>query len=140
MDPTRSGGRMARMALLLAGYGVGALGLSACVVAAAGAGAAAGIHVTSQGAEAEVNAGIERTATAVRETFRELGIRQTGESSEQSGAEREFTGEVDDLDVTVRLQTKEGGTQIEVSARRSLASWDKEYARRVVGRIVQRSG
>ncbi|MDH3292027.1 MAG: hypothetical protein OEO20_16555 [Gemmatimonadota bacterium] len=140
MDPKRSGSRVARVAVLAAGCGVGALVLQACVVAAAGAGAAAGIHITSQGAEAQVSAGIERTATAVRETFRELGIRQTGESSEQSGAEREFKGEVDDLDVTVKLQTKEGGTQVEVSARRSLASWDKEYARRVVGRIVQRSG
>ncbi|NIS64113.1 MAG: hypothetical protein GTO05_02990 [Gemmatimonadales bacterium] len=140
MHPNRSGSGMVRVALLVAGCGLGALGVHGCVVAAAGAGAAAGIHVTSQGAEAQVSAGIERTATAVRETFRELGIRQTGESSEQSGAEREFKGEVDDLDVTVKLRTKEGGTQVEVSARRSLASWDKEYARRVVGRIVQRSG
>ncbi len=140
MDPKRSCSRMARVALLAAGCGVGAVALQACVVAAAGAGAVAGIHVTSQGAEAQVSAGIERTATAVRETFRELGIRQTGESTEQSGAEREFKGEVDDLDVTVKLQSKQGGTQVEVSARRSVASWDKEYARRVVGRIVQRSG
>jgi hypothetical protein len=140
MHPNRSVSGIARVALVVAGCGLLALVLHACVVAAAGAGAAAGIHLTSQGAEAQVSAGIGRTATAVRETFRELGIQQTGESSEQSGAEREFKGEVDDLDVTVKLRTREGGTQVEVSARRSLASWDKEYARSVVGRIVQRSG
>ncbi len=123
-----------------AGLGLAAVTVAGCVVAAAGAGAAAGIHVTSQGAEALVDAGIAHTATAVTETFSELGIRQTGESTRQSGAEREFTGEVDDLDVTVKLQERESGTQVEVSARRSVASWDKDYARRVLGRIVQRSG
>jgi hypothetical protein len=40
----------------------------------------------------------------------------------------------------VKLQSTEGGTQVEVSARRSVTSWDKDYARRVLGLIVQRSG
>jgi hypothetical protein len=131
---------MSHVLLHVAGLGFAVASVGGCVVAAAGAGAAAGIHVTSQGAEALVDAGIANTATAVRETFRELGIRQTGESTEQSGAEREFKGEVDDLDVTVKLQSTEGGTEVEVSARRSVASWDKDYARRVLGSIVQRSG
>jgi len=131
---------MSRVLLYVAGLGFAAASVEGCIVAAAGAGAAAGIHVTSQGAEALVEAGIANTATAVRETFHELGIRQTGESTEQSGAEREFKGEVDELDVTVKLQSRDGGTQVEVSARRSVASWDKDYARRVLGRIVQRSG
>jgi hypothetical protein len=129
-----------RPLLYIAGLGFAAALVAGCVVAAAGAGAAAGIHVTSQGAEALVEAGIANTATAVVETFSELGIRQTGESTEESGAEREFKGEVNDLDVTVKLRSVDGGTQVEVSARRNVASWDKDYARRVLGRIVQRSG
>jgi len=136
----RSGAGLARVPLYVASLGFAAASFQGCVVAAAGAGAAAGIHITSQGAEALVDAEIASTATAVRATFRELGIRQTGESTEESGAEHEFKGEVDDLDVTVKLQSKEGGTQVEVSARRSVSSWDKDYARRVLGRIVQRSG
>jgi hypothetical protein len=136
----RTGTWPARVLLYVVSLGFVAASFDGCVVAAAGAGAAAGIHVTSQGAEALVDAEIASTVTAVRETFRELGIRQTGESTEKSGAEREFKGEVDDLDVTVKLQSTEGGTQVEVSARRSVTSWDKDYARRVLGLIVQRSG
>jgi hypothetical protein len=140
MHRNRSGTGISRALLSVVGLGLAAAGVGGCVVAAAGAGAAAGIHLTSQGAEALVEAGIARTATAVTETFTELGIRQTGESTQESGAEREFKGEVEDLDVTVKLQSHEGGTQVEVSARRNLASWDKDYARRVLGLIVQRSG
>jgi hypothetical protein len=140
MHRNRSGMEISRALLFVVGLGLAAAGVGGCVVAAAGAGAAAGIHLTSQGAEALVEAGIARTATAVTETFTELGIRQTGESTQESGAEREFKGEVEDLDVTVKLQSHEGGTQVEVSARRNLASWDKDYARRVLGLIVQRSG
>jgi hypothetical protein len=120
--------------------GLGVLSAGGCVVAAAGAGAAAGIHITSQGAEAHAAAGIVPTASAVQQTFREMGIRQTAESTEKSGAQREFKGEVDDLDITVKLETHERGTRIDVSARRSLASWDTGYAERVLGRILQLAG
>jgi len=121
-------------------FSVGILAMGGCVVAAAGAGAAAGIHITSQGAEAHAAAGIARTASAVQQTFREMGIRQTGESTEESGAKREFKGEVENLDITVRLETREGGTEVDVSARRSVASWDHDYAERVLGRILQLVG
>lgn len=115
-------------------------GAQACIVAAAGAGAAAGIHVTSRGVEASLEPRIDRVAEAVQATFRDLGIRQTAESSKESGAEREFKGAVEDLDVTVTLKSREGRTDVEVSARRNLASWDKDYARQVLGRIIERAG
>ncbi|MDH3497496.1 MAG: hypothetical protein OER21_12100 [Gemmatimonadota bacterium] len=115
-------------------------GAQACIVAAAGDGAAAGIHVTSRGVEASLEPGVDHVTRAVQATFRDLGIRQTAESSKQSGAEREFKGEVDDLEVTVTLRSREGRTDVEVVARRSVASWDKDYAREVLGRIIQRTG
>ena len=129
-----------RVAFGVLAFSVGILAMGGCVVAAAGAGAAAGIHVTSQGAEAQASASIARAASAVDRTFREMDIRQTGQSTEDSGAKREFKGEVEDLDITVKLETRDGGTQIDVSARRSLASWDTDYAERVLGRILQLVG
>lgn len=60
----------------------------------------------------------------------------TGEASEDSGREREFKGSVDELEITVSLETRDHGTHIEASARRSFASWDREYAERLVARIV----
>ncbi len=127
------------VATVVAG-GLALIAVQACIVAAAGAGAAAGIHVTSRGVEASLEPNLNRVATAVQATFRDLGIRQTGESSTQSGAEREFKGEVEDLEVTVTLRAREGRTDVEVVARRSVASWDKDYAREVLGRIIQRTG
>ena len=99
-------------------------------------GALAGIHVTSQGAEADVQSNIQGTEGRVRVAFRQMGIEMTGEDSENSGREREFKGSVNELEITVSLETRDHGTHIDASAQRSLASWDQEYAERLVARIV----
>ncbi len=124
--------RRIKTAILLLFVGVTAAG---CLVAAAGAGALGGIHLTSQGAETDVQSSIQGTAGRVRAAFRRMGIELTGQSSEDSGAKREFKGSAEDLDVTVSLEVREHGTHIEVWVRRSLISWDKEYARRLVAEI-----
>ena len=118
------------MAILAAGLTVG------CVVAAAGAGAAAGIHLTSQGAEADVQSNIQGATGRVRAAFRRMGIELTGESMEDSGSKRELKGSVEELDITVSLEAREHGTHLEVSARRNFASWDQEYAERLLAEIV----
>ena len=120
----------ASLVLLTAGLASG------CVVAAAGAGAAAGIHLTSQGAEAEVQSNIQGTTGRVRAAFRRMGIELTGESMEDSGSKRELKGSADELDVTVSLEVRDHGTHLEVSARRNLAQWDQEYAERLLAEIV----
>ena len=124
--------RRIKTSILLLFVGVTTAG---CLVAAAGAGAVGGIHLTSQGAEADVQSNIQGAAGRVRAAFRRMGIELTGQSSEDSGAKREFKGSAEDLDVTVSLEVREHGTHIEVSARRSLISWDKEYARRLIAEI-----
>ena len=114
----------------------GAYFTTGCVAAALGGGALAGIHVTSQGAEADVESSIQGTEGRVRTAFRQMGIEMTGEASKDSGREREFKGSVNELEITVSLETRDHGTHIDASARRSLASWDQEYAERLVARIV----
>ena len=125
-------GRKTKIVLAMAG----ACLTSGCLVAAVGGGALAGIHVTSQGAEADVESNIQGTEGRVRAAFRQMGIEMTGEAFEDSGREREFKGSVDELEITVSLETRDHGTHIEASARRSFASWDREYAERLVARIV----
>ena len=93
--------------------------------------------MTSQGAEADVQSNIQGTEGArVRVAFRQMGIEMTGEASKNSGREREFKGSVNELEITVSLETRDHGTHIDASARRSLASWDQEYAEQLVARIV----
>ena len=122
------------LALLVVGLSAGLT--SGCIVAAAGAGAAAGIHVTSQGAEAELQSNINGTRGRVRAAFRRMGIELTDESMQDSGDKRTLKGSVDELDITVSLETRERGTHLEVTARRNLAQWDQEYAERLLSEIV----
>lgn len=123
-----------------AGWALLLVGLAtapACVVAAAGAGAGAGVYLTSRGAESQVDNSIDRVAARTQAVFREMKIEETGSSTEHGGAEREFHGKKDDLEVTVKLERKgPGSTNVEVSARKNIAEWDKDFAKRVLAKIA----
>jgi hypothetical protein len=114
--------------------------LPACFLAAAGAGAGGAVYITSRGAESLVNASIPDVAEAVEDAFTELGIEQTKTTVERGGDEREIRGEKGDLEVTVKFEREgPGTTQVEVTARENLAEWNKDYAKRVLELIVERS-
>src|SRR5256885_15344311 len=72
----------------------GALLLTGCVVAAAGAGAGGGIYFTQRGVESVVPVPVERAATAAGQAFEQLKIRQTKSQGEQGddGERREIEG------------------------------------------------
>jgi hypothetical protein len=117
------------------------LGTVAVLGCAAGAGAAKGtgatVQVTDRGAASLVNAPLDRTAQWTRAAFADLNIRM--KEVEQKTNERRFNGVTGDLDVTAELnRAQSGGTRIEVRVRRSAATWDKEFAQRVLARIVRR--
>lgn len=120
---------------------VGAVGfLPACFLAAAGAGAGGAIYLTSRGAESLVEASVDDVEDGVGEAFRRLGVRETGATTEKGGDEREIRGKKDDLDVTVEFERESPGTtKVEVSARENVAEWDKDFAKRLLEIIVERS-
>ncbi|MFN2432067.1 MAG: DUF3568 family protein [Gemmatimonadota bacterium] len=125
--------------LTLAALLVAAL-LPGCFLAAAGAGAGGAIYVTSRGAESLVDASVNDVADAIEQTFAAEGIEVTKTETERGGDEREIQGQKGDLDVTVRFEREAPGTtKVEVTARENLAEWDKDYAKRVLQRIVERS-
>ena len=109
-----------------------------CVAAAAGA--AGAVYATTRGVESLVNGSIDEVATRSQAVMREMGITLEGSSTDDGGARREFRGKQGDLDVTVQLRQQDTATtKVEVYARKNLAEWDKDYARQVLERIVQRS-
>jgi Protein of unknown function (DUF3568) len=109
-------------------------------VAAAAAGAAGAVYATSRGVESLVNGSIDNVAARTQAVMREMGITQEGSSTDKGGAKREFKGKQGDLDVTVQLEQQDSATtKVEVSARKNLAEWDKDYARKVLERIVKQS-
>ena len=109
----------------------------ACVAAAA-AGAAGAIYATTRGVESLVSVPVDQVATRVPPVMDKLGIVQTGKSTEDTGAKREFKGTHGDLDVSIQLERQDSAmTKVEVSARKNVAEWDKDFARTVLEEILQ---
>jgi hypothetical protein len=110
-----------------------------CLAAtAAAAGAGTGIYLTTRGAESVVNGSAEDVEKRARAVFAAEGIPVTGSQLESSGARREIKGTKGDLEVSVAMhQQGAQTTKTEVSARKNVAVWDKEYAQRLLGMIVK---
>lgn len=113
--------------------------LTGCVAAAA-AGAGSAIYLTSRGAESIVDANMSQVASAVRATFESEGIPINETESNEGGEEREIQGTKGDVDVLVRFERQDANTtKVEVAARKNVAVWDKDYAKRILEQIVRRS-
>jgi len=125
--------KMLVLALVLAGS-------SGCVAAAAG-GVGAGVYYSDRGAESLVSAPIDKVFEASRQTFQELSITETKTSSESEGgsAERQLKGTGNDRDITVTLRTEGSSTKVEVVANKSAVTWDKDLAKRILEKIVEKS-
>jgi hypothetical protein len=110
-----------------------------CVAAAAAAGAGAGIYLTTRGAESMVDGSIDQVATRAQAVMNDEGIVPDESAVQNGGDKREFKGKKGDLDVTTELERKSSNTtRVEVSARKNLAEWDKEYAQQLLSKIVEK--
>jgi hypothetical protein len=115
-----------------------ALSSSACVAAAAGAGAAGAVYLTSRGAESLVDRPVDDVAARAKAVMNEMQIVADAESSKEGGDKRELKGKKGDLDVTIKLERQgDTTTKVEVEAQKNLAEWDKDYAEQVLRRIVE---
>src|SRR6266704_1155588 len=113
--------------------------LAGCMVAAAGAGAGGGIYFTQRGVESVVPVTVDRAATATNQAFGALKIRQTKSQAEQEddGEKREIEGAAGDREVNVTLKVEgKNSTRVQVVAKRTAVTWDKDFARSVLDKIV----
>lgn len=116
-------------------------GCLVAAAAAAGAGAGAGIYLTTQGAEGIVSGTVDAVAGRVPGVLQELGVRVTGQATEEDGAVREWHGWRGEVEVRVQLRRESASTtKVSASARESTVEWDKEFARTIVQRIVSTGG
>jgi hypothetical protein len=110
-----------------------------CMAGAAAAGAGAGIYLTTRGAESIVEGSIADVAARAQAVMTEEGIVAEDAKTEDGGDKREFKGKKGDLDVTIEMKREsDKTTRVEVTARESLAEWDKEYAQQLLSRIVEK--
>jgi hypothetical protein len=123
-----------RLVLALAALPVLATG---CLVAAA-AGAGAAIHLSDRGAESLVKASVDQAYAATQQVFRDMNITEGKSSSEEdAGVEtRELEGSTTDRDITVTIKSEGDGAHVEVVARTSAVTWDKDLAREILEKIV----
>ena len=115
------------------------LGLGGCLFAAAGAGAGGGIYFNDRGVGSVVTAPVDKATSAAQQTFQEMGITQKKTTTQQEGTtdKRELQGSTADRDITVSIQTEGTGSRVNVVARKSAVTWDKDFARSILQRIVK---
>lgn len=125
----RAGLLVAAIALLSAG----------CMAAAvAGAGAAAGIHMTGNSASSTVQGSLAAVDTRAQAVLSEMGV--TVQERTEAGNSLRYRGSAEGLEVNVELESQgAGATEVRASARRNPVEWDNAFARDLVQRIVQRS-
>jgi hypothetical protein len=115
-----------------------ALPSTGCLAAAA-AGAAGGVYLTTRGAESVIEASVDQVAGRAEAVMSEMGIVKEGESTENQGDNQVLKGKKGELDVTIDIEQESSTTtKVEVTARENLAEWDKDYAKEVLNRIVQK--
>ncbi len=113
--------------------------LSTGCLAAAAAGAAGGVYLTTRGAEAVIEGSVDDVAGRAEAVMGEMGIVKEGESTENQGAKHVLEGKQGDLDITIDINRESATTaKVEVTARENLAEWDKDYAKEVLNRIVEK--
>jgi len=74
--------------------------------------------------------------------FDQLKVRQTKSQVEQGedGEQREIEGSAGDREVSVTLKPEgKNGTRVQVVAKRTAVTWDKDFARSVLDKIVANS-
>jgi hypothetical protein len=116
------------------------IGQACAPAAVAGAGAASAVYLTSRGAKAEVKGNTDAVASDSRQVLADQAIQVTSDKVEKSGQHRELQGKKGDTDVTITIDRRDDQTsEVEVTARKSAVTWDKDYAKSILGEIVQKT-
>ena len=108
-------------------------------VAAAAAGAAGAVYATTRGAGGLVPGSVDQVAARAQTVMKEMNITPAAEKTETAGDKHELKGKQGDLDITIQMERSDSATtKVEVTARKNLAEWDKDYAKEVLERIVKK--
>ena len=129
---------------------------SGCAAAAAGAGAATAVYLTNNGAEARIQASVDEAYSAAREAAQEMNIVVTettrtstpmpadtmaaDTTKKDSGAtKRELEGKAGDRDVNITIEQDGTTTKVEVTAKTSAVTWDKDFAKSLLEEILEKT-
>jgi hypothetical protein len=114
--------------------------LGGCAAAVVGAGAGAGGEVayTHRGAEGVVNGNVHDINYRAKSVFKEMGIATTESQMKNSGTELSLGGKKHDENISIEMKPSDSNTtQVEVVAKNGTFSWDQEYAKEILSKIIQ---
>ena len=112
---------------------------SGCIAAAgAAAGAAGAVAYSDRGARSEVTVPVDDLVRAVEATFSAMDIAITERSRKEDGSETHLKGKNGDMEVNVDIN-RDQTTKIQVIARRNLVDYDRDYARDILKKILERN-
>jgi hypothetical protein len=85
-----------------------------------------------------VNTSVKQTAEAVRKAFTEFHITETKARSEQESGEttQVLEGTTPDREVKVTIAAEGGTSKVDVVARKSAVTWDKDRAKAILEQVV----
>lgn len=127
---------MKRFAQLLVTAAIAA-SVPGCIAAAAAAGAGGAVYVTTRGAESIIEGQPDGLAPRVRSALEQHQVTITDTSIEDGGDKQTWEGTSGELTVNVTAERESPTTtKVEVTARKNVADWDKEFAERVLRDIV----
>ena len=108
-----------------------------CIAAAAAAGAGGAVYATTRGAEAMVEGPPDGRAARGRSVRERHPVTITDTSVEDGGDKQTWEGTAGELTVNVTAERESPTTtKLEVTARKNVADWDKEFAQRILRDIV----
>ncbi len=122
------------IALLIAAGSV-----TGCIVAGAAAGAAGAVAYSERGAKSEVAVSVDSLLRAVEATFSAMDIAVTERTRKEDGSEMHLKGKVGETEVNVDInQDQPPTTKIQITARKNMVDYDKDYARDILKKVLQR--
>ena len=91
-----------------------------------------------RGVDSDVKGSVSSVTDRTRDVFKQQGIVQTGASSDDSGMQQTLKGKKGSMQVEVKLRsTGENETHVDVIAKQSELSWNKDFAQKLLSKIVQ---
>ena len=113
--------------------------ITGCIVAGAAAGAAGAAAYTDRGAKSEVAVSVDSLAHVVESTFASMNISVTERSRKEDGSEQHLKGKTGETEINVDInQDQPPTTKIQITAHKNVVDYDKDYARDILKRILQR--
>jgi len=111
-----------------------------CVTTTSGSGDTTPVSFTTEGTEAVVPRPIKTVATHTQEVLAKNGIKIDESKTGKGGDVQEYKGTANGLDVTVFLQRQAPEvTKVEVTAKKNLVEFNKDFAKKINEQIIAKS-